>query len=89
MGVNLRLLFFGNHDCADMAEAFQTLSIDMLRGLVMLLESPIRVPVFHFLNKKHQNLALPLAEEIRKLKMSGAIQKIFRNYYKNSSSGHN
>ena len=58
------------------------------RGLVMLLETPIRIPVFHFLHKKHKNLVAPLAEEIRKMKMSGAIRTIFKNYFKNSNSGH-
>ncbi len=59
------------------------------RGLVMLLETPIQFPVFHFLNKKHQNLIAPLAEEIRKMKERGEINRIFQNYYKNADSGHN
>ncbi len=59
------------------------------RGLVMLLESPIQFPVFHFLNKKHHNLIAPLAEEIRKMKERGEINRIFQNYYKNANSGHN
>jgi len=54
----------------------------------MLLESPIRIPVFHFLNKKHRNLPGPLAAEIQKMKKSGAIRKIFQNYYRNSKSGY-
>ncbi len=59
------------------------------RGLVMLLETPIQFPVFHFLNKKHQNLTAPLAEEIRKMKERGEINRIIQNYYKNAKSGHN
>jgi ABC-type amino acid transport substrate-binding protein len=55
----------------------------------MLLETPIQFPVFHFLNKKHQNLTAPLAEEIRKMKERGEINRIFQNYYKNANSGHN
>jgi polar amino acid transport system substrate-binding protein len=58
-------------------------------GLVMLLETPIQFPVFHFLNKKHHNLIAPLAEEIRKMKERGEINRIFQNYYKNANSGHN
>ena len=58
------------------------------RGLVMLLETPIQFPVFHFLNKKHHNLIAPLAEEIRKMKERGEINRIFQNYYKNANSGH-
>ncbi len=59
------------------------------RGLVMLLESPIQFPVFHFLNKKHQQLVAPLSEEIRKMKQRGEINRIFQNYYQNAHSGHN
>ena len=59
------------------------------RGLVMLLESPIQFPVFHFLNKKHRNLIAPLAEQIRKMKARGEINRIFQDYYKNADSGHN
>ncbi len=59
------------------------------KGLVMLLESPIEFPVFHFLNKKHHNMIAPLAEEIRKMKERGEINRIFQNYYKNAKSGHN
>ena len=59
------------------------------RGLVMLLETPIQFPVFHFLNKKHHNLIAPLAEEIRNMKERGEINRIFQNYYKNANSGHN
>ncbi len=58
------------------------------RNLVILLETPIQFPVFHFLNKKHQDLAAPLAEEIRKMKQRGEINKIFQDYYKNAKSGH-
>ena len=59
------------------------------RGLVMLLETPIQFPVFHFLNKKHKNLTAPLAEEIRKMKERGEINRIFQDYYENTNSGHN
>ncbi len=59
------------------------------RGLSMAIGSMTRFPVFHFLNKKHLNLVAPKAEEIRKMKKSGEIRKIFKNYYKNSNSGHN
>jgi hypothetical protein len=31
----------------------------------------------------------PLAEEIRKMKERGEINRIFQNYYKNANSGHN
>ncbi len=58
------------------------------RDLVMLLETPIQFPVFHFLNKKHLNLIAPLAEEIRKMKERGEINRILQNYYKNANSGH-
>jgi ABC-type amino acid transport substrate-binding protein len=59
------------------------------RGIVMLLETPIQFPVFHFLNKKHRKLIAPLAAEILKMKERGEINRIFQNYYKNASSGHN
>ncbi len=59
------------------------------KGLVMLLESPIEFPVFHFLNKKHHNMIAPLAEEIQKMKKRGEIDRILINYYKNAKSGHN
>ena len=59
------------------------------RGLSMAIGSITRFPVFHFLHKKHLILIAPIAEEIRNLKKSGGTTKIFKNYYKNSNSGHN
>jgi hypothetical protein len=55
----------------------------------MLLETPTQFPVFHFLNKKHRNLIEPLASEILHMKERGEINRIFQDYYKNASSGHN
>ncbi len=59
------------------------------RGIVMLLEAPIIIPVFHFLNKKHLHLIAPISAEILKMKERGEIDQIFQNYYKNARSGHN
>ena len=59
------------------------------RGLVMLLETAIQIPVFHFVNEKHRDLVEPLSEEIRQLKNRGEINQIIQEYYENSDSGHN
>ena len=59
------------------------------RGLVMLLDTVEYFPVFHFLNKKHANLVVPLSEEIQKMKKRGDIYQIFQDYYQTVTPNHN
>ena len=59
------------------------------RGLVMLLDTVEYFPVFHFLNKKHANLVVPLSEEIQKMKQRGEIYQIFKDYYQTVTPSHN
>lgn len=59
------------------------------RGLVMLLDTVEYFPVFHFLNKKHADLVIPLSEEIQKMKKRGDIYQIFKDYYQTVTPNHN
>lgn len=53
-----------------------------IRGITMIDEPLTSVPVFHFLNNKHRNLGVPLADEIRKMKERGEIALILSAYLK-------
>lgn len=74
----IRMLAAGRCDVAVLGRGIWT-EIDRLRvGSFRALEPPVAtVPLFHYVNRRHADLAPKLAEMLRQMQLDGTIDRVF------------